>query len=151
MVDDIDDARRNEPSFISPEREMLEAWLEFHRATLAMKCADLTADQLRLRSVPPSALSLLGLVRHMGGVEYNWFRFWLGGETPNPPFDDDEDWAIDDADVASTFEFWRAECERLGGGPRGEARGVHAHRIRALPRSRRWRPRSLAKLVRAVS
>ena len=38
---------------------MLEAWLDYHRATLLMKCADLSASQLRLRSAEPSTLSLL--------------------------------------------------------------------------------------------
>jgi hypothetical protein len=102
---------RVDTPYEADERTMLVAWLEYQRATLALKCGGLTDDQLRVRSVPPSALSLLGLVRHMGGVEYNWFRFWLAGQDPNPPYDDDEDWAIDDADVAQTFAFWRGECE----------------------------------------
>ena len=108
----VADTERVYTPFEADERTMLTAWLEFHRATLAMKCDGLTDDQLRLRSVSPSTLSLLGLVRHMAGVEYNWFRFWLAGEEPSPPFDDDEDWAIDDADVASTFAFWHGECDR---------------------------------------
>jgi Protein of unknown function (DUF664) len=44
---------------------MLAGWLDFHRATLEMKCAGLTPAQLATRSVEPSTLSLLGLVRHM--------------------------------------------------------------------------------------
>ena len=59
------------------ERESLEAWLEFHRATLLMKCAGLTPAQLVLRSCPPSGLSLLGLVRHMTEVE-PWFHAFDG-------------------------------------------------------------------------
>jgi hypothetical protein len=53
---------------ISDERTMLEGWLEFHRATLLMKCAGLTGEQLKICSCPPSRLSLLGLVRHMTDV-----------------------------------------------------------------------------------
>lgn len=53
---------------------MLESWLEFHRATLLTKCEGLADEQLRTRSVPPSTLSLLGLVGHLTGVERNWFR-----------------------------------------------------------------------------
>ena len=45
-----------------------------------MKCAGLTADQLKTRSVPPSGLSLLGLVRHMVEVERWWFRIHAGGQ-----------------------------------------------------------------------
>ena len=55
------------------------------------------------RSIPPSGLSLLGLVRHMAVVELNWFRFWLGGEPrPNPRYDDgDEEFdSVDNADGA---------------------------------------------------
>ena len=53
---------------------MLEAWLDFHRQTLLAKCSGLSAPQLRRRAVPPSKLSLLGLVRHMAEVERGWFR-----------------------------------------------------------------------------
>ncbi|PYC87738.1 Mini-circle protein [Streptomyces tateyamensis] len=69
----IDDDRTGPPHF-GTEREMLRAFLEFHRATLAIKCRGLTDDQLRERSMPPSTLTLLGLVRHMAEVERAWFR-----------------------------------------------------------------------------
>jgi hypothetical protein len=55
------------------ERAALEDRLEFLRTTLLLKCGGLTPEQLALRSVPPSTLSLLGLVRHMSGVEA-WFH-----------------------------------------------------------------------------
>jgi len=64
---------RDEPPYDAPERAMLIGWLEFHRATLAWKCGGLDDAQLRLRSVMPSALSLLGLIRHMADVERGWF------------------------------------------------------------------------------
>ena len=53
---------------------MLQAFLDWHRATLLYKCAGLTGEQLARRTVPPSGLSLLGLVRHMTKVERTWFR-----------------------------------------------------------------------------
>ncbi|MEV6418033.1 DinB family protein [Kribbella sp. NPDC051718] len=59
------------------ERAALEDRLEFQRATLLMKCGGLTPEQLALRSVPPSRLSLLGLIRHMSGVEA-WFHEYDG-------------------------------------------------------------------------
>ncbi|MEV7844917.1 DinB family protein [Streptomyces cyaneofuscatus] len=68
-----DDHRVGPPSFGS-ERETLRAFLDYHRATLAMKCEGLTDEQLREKSMEPSALSLLGLVRHMAEVERAWFR-----------------------------------------------------------------------------
>jgi uncharacterized damage-inducible protein DinB len=71
--------RQNTP-FVAGERPMLEDWLDFHRQTLLAKCSGLTADQLRQRAVPPSSLSLLGLVRHMAEVERGWFRRRIAGE-----------------------------------------------------------------------
>ncbi|MFD8467945.1 DinB family protein [Streptomyces cyaneofuscatus] len=68
-----DDHRVGPPSFGS-ERETLRAFLDYHRATLAMKCEGLTDEQLREKSMEPSTLSLLGLVRHMAEVERAWFR-----------------------------------------------------------------------------
>ncbi|MGW1838498.1 DinB family protein [Streptomyces sp. BBFR2] len=62
------------------ERETLRAYLDFHRATLALKCEGLTDEQLRRAAGPPSALSLLGLVRHLAEVERAWFRRVVGGE-----------------------------------------------------------------------
>ncbi|MER7762119.1 DinB family protein [Streptomyces sp. NPDC097619] len=64
---------RISPATTAAEREMLEGWLDFHRATLARKCAGLTDEQLRRPSVAPSGLTLLGLVRHMAEVERWWF------------------------------------------------------------------------------
>src|SRR5450756_734880 len=61
------------PSFGS-ERDMLRAFLDYHRATLSMKCGGLSDVELRRQSMPPSTLSLLGLVRHMAEVERAWFR-----------------------------------------------------------------------------
>ncbi|MFZ5851988.1 MAG: DUF664 domain-containing protein [Actinomycetota bacterium] len=59
---------RVDPHRIAAERTALEQWLDYHRATLLGKCAGLTSRQLTERAVPPSTLSLLGLVRHMTDV-----------------------------------------------------------------------------------
>jgi uncharacterized damage-inducible protein DinB len=101
---------RVDPPYEADERTMLIAWLEYHRATLGMKCHGLTDEQLRTRAIPPSSLSLLGLVRHMAEVENNWFRFWLGGDGPNARYDGDEDFEVEGADVAEAFDYWRSEC-----------------------------------------
>src|SRR5215207_5593743 len=66
------DQRPNVPQ-IGNERPMLSAYLDFQRATLEMKCAGLSDDQIRERAVPSSTLSLLGLVRHLTDVERIWF------------------------------------------------------------------------------
>ncbi|WP_406347563.1 DinB family protein [Streptomyces sp. NBC_00144] len=65
---------RTGPPTVGSERDMLRAFLDYHRATLAMKCEGLTDEELRQQSMPPSTLSLLGLVRHMAEVERAWFR-----------------------------------------------------------------------------
>ena len=68
------DVDRSDPPLVTGEREALEAWLDYQRETLLLKCSGLTAAQLRERAVPPSGLTLLGLVRHMTEVERWWFR-----------------------------------------------------------------------------
>jgi uncharacterized damage-inducible protein DinB len=107
---------RTYPPFEADERATLTAFLDYQRATLALKCEGLTDDQLRERAVPPSSLSLLGLVRHMAEVERNWFRPVLGGEEMAGIFSPDMDWEVAfrdaaTADVAEAFRLWRAECD----------------------------------------
>ena len=70
---------RVEPPYVADERSRLDSWLDYHRATLLRKCAGLTGEQLAMRPVPSSALSLLGLVRHMAGNERIWFRIRFAG------------------------------------------------------------------------
>jgi uncharacterized damage-inducible protein DinB len=53
---------------------ILRQYLDRYRMTFEMKCEGLTAEQLATRSVPPSTMSLLGLVRHLARVEHHWFR-----------------------------------------------------------------------------
>ena len=71
---------RVDPHLQGGEREMLTQYLDYHRATLQMKCAGLSEDQLKRRAVAPSVLSLLGLVRHLTEVERNWFTRMLDGQ-----------------------------------------------------------------------
>lgn len=71
---------RISPPLLGGERETVRAFLDYHRATLAMKCAGLSDEELRQRSMPPSTLTLLGLVRHMAEVERTWFRRVINSE-----------------------------------------------------------------------
>jgi uncharacterized damage-inducible protein DinB len=99
------------------ERTTLTSFLEWQRATLAQKCTGLTPEQLRLRSSPPSTLSLLGLLRHMADVERGWFRINLNGEDlqalysseadPDGDFDN-----VETADADEAWATWRTECAR---------------------------------------
>ena len=106
MTEDISDPRRVEPSYILAERAMLDAWLEFHRTTLLLKCEGLDDEGRKARPVPSSKLSLHGLVRHMAEVERNWFQRVLlrAPDTPpiwyDPTVDDSELVPLDDARLA---------------------------------------------------
>jgi hypothetical protein len=66
---------------------ILEGYLASHRAYLRYICAGLTGEQLAKCSVPPSNLSLLGLVRHMAKVERRWFRERIAGQELEPMYD----------------------------------------------------------------
>ncbi len=106
---------RVEPDLLANERTALEQWLDYHRATLVMKCAGLSAQELKRRPVPPSRLSLLGLVRHMLEVERWWFRMHGAGEDLAFPYDPDgvglDFEAIDDADAEADLTAYERECE----------------------------------------
>jgi uncharacterized damage-inducible protein DinB len=111
--DPVVDARVD-PPLDAGERETLNAFLEWHRETLARKCMGLTDDQLRAEAVPPSKLSLLGLVRHMAEVERTWFRRVLAGEDVPLIYASSGDFqaAYDarNADADETLNVWRGEC-----------------------------------------
>jgi len=103
------------PSHDAPEREMLVAFVEFHRATLLQKCEGLTDAQLRQRSVPPSSMSLIGLVRHCTEVERNWFQRVLQRQQIDGIYysDDDPDGEFDNVETANVeedFAIFRETC-----------------------------------------
>jgi uncharacterized damage-inducible protein DinB len=103
------------PAQNAGELEMLTGWLEHHRRILMWKCEDLTPEQLRQRAIPPSTLSLLGLVRHMAEVERGWFRaVFLGEDVPDlydRSADEDADFnGVDEADPAEAFDAFKQEC-----------------------------------------
>ncbi|MEV6955301.1 DinB family protein [Streptomyces sp. NPDC051183] len=105
---------RNEPSTTANERDMLDGWLDYHRATLAWKCEGLQDEQLRLTLLEPSELSLLGLVRHMAEVERYWFReIMLGEELPElycTEEDPDGDFHFTGKDTwAQAEQVWQTE------------------------------------------
>jgi uncharacterized damage-inducible protein DinB len=107
---------RTEPPMVLPERDMLESWLDYHRATLLHKCDGLDDDQLRIMSVEPSNMSLLGLVRHMTEVERNWFSRVLAQQDAPPLYYDDADedgdfTRIADADVAGDHARFLTTCD----------------------------------------
>ena len=118
----VDADNRTKVPQLADERITLTGFLDYQRETLAIKCAGLTTEQLRERAVPPSALSLLGLVRHMAEVEQSWFQLVLSGQPvpyhwPREPGEDADstgsaEFDVTDAEPAEAFEVWRAECAR---------------------------------------
>ena len=98
------------------ERATLLAYLRRYRLTLELKCADLDAAQLASRSVPPSTMSLLGLIRHMAEVERHWFRRVMARSAAPPLYWSqdvpDGDWrgaVAEPAVVAAAWRAWRGE------------------------------------------
>jgi uncharacterized damage-inducible protein DinB len=79
------------PPLNADERTTLESWLDFHRATLAMKCEGLDAEQAAQTSVPPSGFTLTGLVQHLAEVERNWFQRVFAGQDAPPIYDPQAD------------------------------------------------------------
>lgn len=105
---------RDVPAGTGPEREMLEGWLDFHRATLVEKCAGLDDARLREASAPPSDLTLLGLLRHMTDVERHWFRRVIAAEDLAPLYftaeAPDDDFVVGEGDTrAATLGVWHEE------------------------------------------
>ena len=106
---------RVEPHQVEGERASLDAWVDYHRATLLMKCAGLDPETLARRTCPPSTLSLLGLVRHLTEVE-GWFHDFDGEpigqwysteEHPDACFDE-----VDPARAEEDLAAYEASIER---------------------------------------
>ncbi|MGW5054354.1 DinB family protein [Actinokineospora sp. NPDC004072] len=110
------DVERTERPLVADERTMLTSFLDWHRETFRHKCAGLTAEQLSLRSVEPSSMSLHGLIRHLAGTERWWFRMQFAGEDVDHLYyaDDDPDMDFDrlDGDPFAALAVWEAECAR---------------------------------------
>src|SRR5947209_1776085 len=115
FIDLKDDPRENGPT-LGDERTALVEYLRCVRLTLEMKCSGLDADAMARRSVEPSTMSLLGLVRHLADGERRTFRVMMAGQDAPRLFgsetdrDGDFDGAVPDpAVVAQAWDAWRAE------------------------------------------
>jgi uncharacterized damage-inducible protein DinB len=106
---------RVEPSFLADERAMLDGWLDYHRRTLIWKCEGLSDEQVKTASVPPSKMTLIGLVRHMSEVERGWFAGFFGTDETEiycTPDNREAEWDdVADADVAADIATLRREIE----------------------------------------
>jgi hypothetical protein len=101
------------------ELKNLRRWLDDLRASVARKAEGLSAEQLAARSVPPSELSVLGLVRHLAQMEHYWFVLTLSRAEEPQLYVPDGDWdaqfrdaVADEAVVAEAFETWRSVVAR---------------------------------------
>lgn len=106
-------ARSNEPrgelAMLAAERPSLDGWLDFMRDTVALKLDGLTPEQLAARPVPPSTLSLLGLVRHLSEVERYWLLDVAGGAASGTLYcADDVDGDFNDARPDTALQDWCA-------------------------------------------
>ncbi|GID14626.1 DinB family protein [Actinocatenispora rupis] len=119
MSDMWDDGAEDLRTYGNPvgEKATLREYLSNYRLTVEMKCRGLDAEQLARRSVPPSTMSLLGLVRHLGSVEHNWFHRVLQDHRDEPRLlvspdnrDADFDGAVaDPAVVEEAFAMWKRQ------------------------------------------
>ena len=112
-----DDPRENGPT-LGDERTTLVESLRCQRLTLEMKCSDLDAEAMARRSIEPSTMSLLGLVRHLAEMERRAFRELMAGQDVPMLFcsptdrDGDFDGAVPDPQVvAEAWDAWRAEVD----------------------------------------
>ncbi|MEV7345759.1 DinB family protein [Streptomyces sp. NPDC093544] len=130
-----DDDPRSDGGFVG-ERDTLVGYLRDQRLTLEMKCAGLDAEAMARRSVEPSNLSLLGLVRHLAGVEQLWFRRVMAGQEAPRHYRTDDDpngdfnGAVGDPEVvAEAWGTWRSEvafAERfVAGAPNLDISGMN--------------------------
>jgi hypothetical protein len=107
---------RTEPPLTGDDDAMLPPWLDYQRTTLLWKCELLEGDALVRQSVPPSGVSLLGIVRHMTIVEWHWFEHvFAGALTPQPistDHDEDADWNdLDPVQAMADIELFQRQCE----------------------------------------
>jgi uncharacterized damage-inducible protein DinB len=102
----VNEVERSEYIGTGGEREIIWVMLDFYRDTLLAKCQGLDEEQLKRRSVPPSTLTLLGLVRHMTENERYWFEECLLGRDLPPMYatDDSHDGEFNDLDSTSAEE-----------------------------------------------
>jgi uncharacterized damage-inducible protein DinB len=115
-MDEIPRFERPKPLLSGPDREQLESWLVFYRATLLKKCSGLSFEDLARRPIESSTMSLLGMLRHMTFVEQVWFDVRFAGndvvEYYKRPDDRETDWTeLDSATLDEVVANFQRACE----------------------------------------
>jgi hypothetical protein len=85
IVAEREDTRTDGPT-TGGERAVLDHWVDLYRETVLLKITGLNAEQLVRRAVPPSSMSLIGIVRHLTEVEAYWLRVVLLDEQDVPDY-----------------------------------------------------------------
>jgi uncharacterized damage-inducible protein DinB len=111
----MDNFVRQDPPLAADEKTMLEAFLDYHRATLLMKVSGVSDDDLR-RKPTVSSMTLLGLVKHIAYVERWWFQAVFAGQEVEFPWSDDDpdgDWRVEPDDTTEgIIELYKAEVQK---------------------------------------
>jgi hypothetical protein len=143
---------RRDPPLHADEATMMRAFLDFHRDTFRWKCAGLTQQQMA-QALPPTDMTLGGMMKHLALVESGWFEESFSGEAQMPPFDTvdwdaDRDWewhtAKDDT-PEELFALFADACRRSDAvldaamaGPGLDSESVEKDRRSGTPFSLRW-------------
>lgn len=108
------DTREKLP-YVGDERDLLVGFLDFYRSTVEIKCLGVAKKRLAERTMPPSTLTLHGLIRHLTCAEQWWFHYQFAGEDTPLIYYSDEDPDQDFEDLSGDFDEalakWRAMCE----------------------------------------
>lgn len=102
---------RREPPRTGSEKEMLESFLDFHRATFMIKVQGLSEEAAR-QSMAPSALTMAKLLKHIAGAELFWFQFLFAG-LDIEVFSEESQWLLEESDtLESLLAFYTAQIEK---------------------------------------
>jgi hypothetical protein len=100
--------------FVGAERALLIDYLEYYRKTVELKCSGVVKEKLSEPTMPPSTMTLHGLVRHLAGVERWWFHRQFAGEDVELLYYSDDDPDQDFGDLSGDFDdalaTWQAQC-----------------------------------------
>lgn len=104
------------PGFTEPEKEMLSQFLDYHRAVFLHKLENLSDAQLRSRPIPSTAITLLGLTKHLALSERDWFEIIFDSDTNVPPWseeDPDADWRVEPHETSEQIiELYKSQIEK---------------------------------------